>query len=79
MNHLPQGLCDNKNNHDPHPHDSSSLGRFWCHADQKKREPYRSEVERVAKPAERMGAEVNRDEVGNVRYIEFDLSDHTLA
>lgn len=39
----PDGLCANKGDHRPHLHDSASLGRFWCTADQSQREPYRSE------------------------------------
>lgn len=37
---LPQGLCGNRSDHAPHLHDSDSLGRFWCHADQTQRLPY---------------------------------------
>lgn len=40
---LPDGLCGNRDDHRPHRQDSESLGTFWCHADQSKREPYRSE------------------------------------
>lgn len=44
----PDGLCGNKEDHDPHLHDSASLGRFWCTADQSQREPFRSERRRAA-------------------------------
>ena len=39
----PDGLCGNRFPHTAHLHDSESLGRFWCTADQDQREPYRSE------------------------------------
>lgn len=41
------GLCANKDDHVPHLHRSSTLGRYWCTADQSQREPYRSEQRRV--------------------------------
>jgi len=41
---LPQGLCGNRNDHAPHCVDSETLGRYWCHADQKQRQPYASEA-----------------------------------
>lgn len=37
---LPSGLCGNREDHEPHVHDSASLGRFYCHADQAKRLPF---------------------------------------
>lgn len=37
---LPRGLCGDRFDHAPHVHDSTSLGRFWCEADQSKRLPY---------------------------------------
>jgi hypothetical protein len=37
---IPRGLCGNRREHDPHMHDSTSLGRFFCHADQSKRLPF---------------------------------------
>lgn len=37
---LPRGLCGDRFDHAPHLHDSTSLGRFWCEADQSKRLPY---------------------------------------
>lgn len=40
---LPNGLCANRADHDPHQHSSPSLGGFWCTADQTDREPGRSE------------------------------------
>lgn len=43
---LKQGLCGNRGDHEPHVHESSTLGRFWCHADQTKREPHYSEHRR---------------------------------
>lgn len=42
----PDGLCADKADHAPHLHDSPTLGRFWCTADQRMREPYRSEQRR---------------------------------
>lgn len=42
----PDGLCGNRDDHWPHLHDSPTLGRFWCTADQDRREPYRSERRR---------------------------------
>lgn len=42
----PDGLCGNRDDHRPHLHDSPTLGRFWCTADQNRREPYRSERRR---------------------------------
>lgn len=40
------GLCANKEDHDPHPVFVSTLGPFWCSADQSKREPFASERRR---------------------------------
>lgn len=42
----PDGLCGDREDHRPHLHDSATLGRFWCTADQDQREPYRSERRR---------------------------------
>jgi hypothetical protein len=42
----PDGLCADREDHRPHLHDSATLGRFWCTADQDQREPYRSEQRR---------------------------------
>lgn len=42
----PDGLCADRTDHRPHLHDSATLGRFWCTADQSHREPYRSEARR---------------------------------
>lgn len=39
----PHGLCGNRQDHEPHVHDSPSLGTFWCHADQAKRLPFAME------------------------------------
>ncbi len=49
LNALPAGLCGNREDHAPHRHESTSLGTFWCHADQTKRLPYAME----RKPLER--------------------------
>jgi hypothetical protein len=43
----PDGLCEDRTEHRPHLHDSETLGRFWCTADQSRREPYRSERRRM--------------------------------
>lgn len=40
---MPRGLCANKTEHNPHAHFSDTLGLFWCTANQREREPYRSE------------------------------------
>lgn len=45
-NRLPLGLCGNRGDHEPHEHESSTLGKFWCHADQSRREPHYSEHRR---------------------------------
>jgi len=37
---LPIGLCGNREDHDPHRHESTSLGVFWCSADQTTRLPF---------------------------------------
>lgn len=42
----PDGLCAERGEHPAHMHDSVSLGRFWCTADQSQREPGRSEARR---------------------------------
>lgn len=42
----PKGLCGNRDEHAPHKHNSLTLGRFWCTADQMDREPGRSEFRR---------------------------------
>lgn len=42
----PDGLCANRNDHQPHMVRGGSLGTFWCTADQSKREPGRSESRR---------------------------------
>lgn len=39
----PEGLCGDRTEHPAHLHESPSLGRFWCTADQDQREPWRSE------------------------------------
>jgi hypothetical protein len=44
----PDGLCPDRTDHAPHLHDSPTLGRFWCTADQSQREPGRSERRRHA-------------------------------
>ncbi len=45
----PDGLCAVRTEHRAHLHDSPSLGRFWCTADQSQREPWRSERRRAAR------------------------------
>jgi hypothetical protein len=45
----PDGLCADRSEHRAHLHDSASLGRFWCTADQSQREPWRSERRRAAR------------------------------
>ena len=48
---LPKGLCPIRSDHQPHEVQSASLGWFWCHADQSKRQPYLSEqARRTGKP-----------------------------
>lgn len=42
----PRGLCASREDHEPHIHDSGSLGVFWCHADQSKRVPFAAEKRR---------------------------------
>jgi hypothetical protein len=37
------GLCGNREDHEPHTHESKGLGRFFCHADQSKRLPFAME------------------------------------
>lgn len=44
----PDGLCADRSEHRAHLHDSRTLGRFWCTADQDQREPWRSERRRAA-------------------------------
>lgn len=43
---LPNGLCSLKEDHKPHEVHSNTLGWYWCTADQKQREPFRSEQKR---------------------------------
>lgn len=40
---IPVGLCGNRQDHEPHFHESTGLGPFYCHADQDKRVPYAME------------------------------------
>lgn len=40
---IPVGLCGNREDHEPHFHESTGLGPFYCHADQDKRVPYAME------------------------------------
>lgn len=40
------GLCGNREEHNPHVHQSASLGVFYCHADQSKRLPFAAEKRR---------------------------------
>lgn len=42
---LPNGLCGDRNDYEPHVHDSTSLGTFWCTADQTDRLPWSREKE----------------------------------
>lgn len=44
----PDGLCGDRSEHRAHLHESPTLGRFWCTADQSQREPWRSERRRAA-------------------------------
>lgn len=54
----PEGLCGDRTEHTPHLHESPSLGRFWCTADQDQREPWRSERARaLLAPAEPVALE----------------------
>jgi uncharacterized membrane protein YcjF (UPF0283 family) len=46
----PQGLCGNREEHEPHRHDSPSLGVFWCTADQMQRLPFAAERRRKQRP-----------------------------
>lgn len=43
---IKRGLCANRSDHRAHLHDSGTLGRFWCTANQDDREPMRSERRR---------------------------------
>lgn len=43
---LPEGLCGNRDDHEPHQHEGGSLGTFMCHADQGRRLPYAAERRR---------------------------------
>lgn len=43
---MPLGLCGDRDEHAPHLHQSRSLGKFWCTADQEQRLPYAAERER---------------------------------
>jgi hypothetical protein len=38
-----EGLCGKRDDHLSHLHISTSLGIFWCHADQTQRLPYAAE------------------------------------
>lgn len=44
---LPVGLCDNRNDHKPHEHQSKTLGKFWCTAKQTSRLPHAAEARRI--------------------------------
>lgn len=46
---MPNGLCDDRNDHKPHVRTSDTLGTFWCIADQTTRLPYAAEARRKAK------------------------------
>lgn len=41
-----EGLCANREDHQPHLVESGSLAPYWCTADQSRREPGRSERRR---------------------------------
>lgn len=43
---VPDGLCANREDHEPHLVTVGSLAPFWCTADQSQREPFRSEQQR---------------------------------
>ena len=45
---LPKGLCPIRTDHHQHEVNSRTLGRFWCHADQSKREPWASQQKQNA-------------------------------
>lgn len=45
---LKNGLCGNRFNHEPHVHESASLGTFWCTAEQPARIPYAAELRRIS-------------------------------
>lgn len=47
--HLPQGLCGNREWHWAHEHQSQSLGLFWCTADESQRLPFAAERRREGK------------------------------
>lgn len=47
---MPQGLCGDREEHEPHRHDSSSLGVFWCTANQMERLPFAAERRRQERP-----------------------------
>jgi hypothetical protein len=44
---IPRGLCGSREDHEPHMHDSTSFGWFFCHADQTKRLPFAMERKRT--------------------------------
>jgi hypothetical protein len=44
-----QGLCGNREEHEPHRRDSVSLGVFWCTADESQRLPFAAERRRQEK------------------------------
>ena len=46
---IPTGLCADRIYHLPHAHNSTTLGKFWCTANQQKREPGYSEYRRKGK------------------------------
>lgn len=41
-----EGLCGNRKEHEPHRHESGSLGVFWCTADESQRLPFAAERRR---------------------------------
>jgi hypothetical protein len=43
---VPNGLCSDRSDHQPHIQKGSNIGPFWCTADQSQREPFKSERRR---------------------------------
>jgi hypothetical protein len=66
----PEGLCGDRAEHPAHLHESASLGRFWCTADQSQREPWRSERRRAGQvapsPVRHAGADGECPDYGSV-------------
>lgn len=49
---IPEGLCGDREDHEPHEHLSDSLGLFHCHADQERRLPYFLDKQRNERSSE---------------------------